>query len=148
MSRDPRFDTRRSIASAPNVSPKGIDTNGFQTLERYAYSPWSCLCRSVFPELALGARTGAISEPFSDAMGMAELPDGRVILSDRGIAAPIILGIVTGAGRIVADGPARPHSAFRPTCFCLMFPSAGNGFETVGQHHSTEDSCTTQLVRQ
>jgi hypothetical protein len=35
------------------------------------------------PEVTLGARIAAITEPFSDAMGMAELPDGRVIVSDR-----------------------------------------------------------------
>ena len=35
------------------------------------------------PEITLGARLAAISEPFSDAVGIAELPDGRVIVSDR-----------------------------------------------------------------
>jgi len=35
------------------------------------------------PELSLGRRNAAIADPFSDAVGMAELKDGRVIVSDR-----------------------------------------------------------------
>jgi hypothetical protein len=35
------------------------------------------------PELTLGSRTGAIAEPFSDAMGLAELRDGDAVVSDR-----------------------------------------------------------------
>ena len=35
------------------------------------------------PELTLGSRTGTIAEPFSDAMGLAELRDGRAVVSDR-----------------------------------------------------------------
>lgn len=66
------------------------------------------------PEITLGARTGAITEPFSDAMGMAELPDGRVVVSDRVEAVFALADFRTGARKTIGRNGTGPNEYQRP----------------------------------
>lgn len=69
------------------------------------------------PEVTLGARVAAIAEPFSDAMGMAELPDGRVVVSDRVERVYVIADFRTGQRRTIGrngTGPGEYQAPFGP----------------------------------
>jgi hypothetical protein len=66
------------------------------------------------PEITLGARTGAIAEPFSDAMGLAELPDGRVVVSDRVEAVFALADFRTGVRRTIGRNGTGPNEYQRP----------------------------------
>ncbi|NOT09862.1 MAG: hypothetical protein HOP28_16840 [Gemmatimonadales bacterium] len=61
------------------------------------------------PEVALGARTGAIAEPFSDARGLAELPDGRVVVSDRIETAFSLVDFRTGTRKVTGRNGSGPN---------------------------------------
>ena len=61
------------------------------------------------PEISLGPRVAAITEPFSDAMGMAELPDGRVIVSDRVEKVFSLADFKTGARQTVGRNGTGPN---------------------------------------
>jgi hypothetical protein len=61
------------------------------------------------PEITLGPRVAAISEPFSDAMGMAELPDGRVIVSDRVEAVFSLADFRTGSRQTIGRNGTGPN---------------------------------------
>ena len=66
------------------------------------------------PEIALRQRVGAISEPFSDAMGMAELPDGRVVVSDRVERVYAIADFSTGQRRTTGRNGTGPNEYQMP----------------------------------
>lgn len=69
------------------------------------------------PEVTLGARVAAIAEPFSDAMGLAELPDGRVVVSDRVERVYTIADFRTGQRRTIGrngTGPREYQTPFGP----------------------------------
>jgi hypothetical protein len=61
------------------------------------------------PEITLGRRTGAITEPFSDAMGMAEMSDGRVIVSDRVEAVFSLADFRSGSRRTIGRNGSGPN---------------------------------------
>ena len=61
------------------------------------------------PDATLGRRTGAITEPFSDAMGMAEMSDGRVIVSDRVEAVFSLADFGTGSRRTIGRNGSGPN---------------------------------------
>ena len=61
------------------------------------------------PEITLGARVAAISEPFSDAMGMAELMDGRVIVSDRVEKSFSLVDFSNGTRRTIGRNGTGPN---------------------------------------
>jgi hypothetical protein len=66
------------------------------------------------PDISLGSRTGTIAEPFSDAMGMAELVDGRVIVSDRVDAVFSLADFSTGARRTIGRNGSGPNEYQMP----------------------------------
>lgn len=66
------------------------------------------------PEVTLGARTGAISDPFSDAVGMAELSDGRVIVSDRIERTYSLADFSARARRTIGRNGTGPHEYQMP----------------------------------
>jgi hypothetical protein len=61
------------------------------------------------PEIQLGKRTGATAEPLSDMLGMAELPDGRVIVTDRIERALFIVDFKTGERKRLGSNGAGPN---------------------------------------
>jgi len=68
-------------------------------------------------EITLGTRLAAITEPFSDAMGMAELSDGRVIVSDRVERVYSLADFRTGLRRTIGrngTGPREYQIPFGP----------------------------------
>jgi hypothetical protein len=65
--------------------------------------------QQTVPEITLGPRTGAISEPFSDAMGMAEVSDGRVIVSDRVEKVFSLADFNSGARRTIGRNGTGPN---------------------------------------
>lgn len=66
------------------------------------------------PEVALGERVAAIAEPFSDAVGMAELPDGRVVVSDRVERVYAIADFSTGQRRTIGRNGTGPNEYQMP----------------------------------
>lgn len=66
------------------------------------------------PEVSIGPRTAVIAEPFSDAMGMAELPDGRVIVSDRVDQVFALADFTSGARRTIGRNGTGPNEYLRP----------------------------------
>jgi hypothetical protein len=66
------------------------------------------------PEITLGPRTGAITEPFSDALGMAEMSDGRVIVSDRVDAAFSLADFRSGSRRTIGRNGSGPNEYLFP----------------------------------
>src|SRR4051812_6415423 len=61
------------------------------------------------PEIRLGKRTGATAEAFSDALGMAELPDGRVVVADRIERALSIVDFKTGDRKRLGTNGTGPN---------------------------------------
>lgn len=66
------------------------------------------------PEVTLGAKVAAISEPFSGAMGLAELPDGRVIVSDRVEQVFALADFATGQRRTIGRNGTGPNEYLTP----------------------------------
>ncbi len=69
----------------------------------------SLVPQQTAPEITLGTRVAAISEPFSDAMGMAELPDGRVIVSDRVEKTYSLADFSSGSRRTIGRNGTGPN---------------------------------------
>jgi hypothetical protein len=70
------------------------------------------------PDATLGRPGGAITEPFSDIVGVAELRDGRVIVSDRIERAYSLADFGTGRRRTIGRngiGPNEYQIPFGPT---------------------------------
>jgi hypothetical protein len=65
-------------------------------------------------EVTLGTRNAVISEPFSDAVGMAELPDGRVIVSDRIERTFTLVNFTTGERRPIGRNGTGPGEYLIP----------------------------------
>jgi hypothetical protein len=69
------------------------------------------------PQVQLGARIGSIAEPFSDLMNLAELNDGRVMVSDRIEKAYFVADLKSGARKVVGrngTGPNEYQTPFGP----------------------------------
>ena len=66
------------------------------------------------PEITLGSRTGTIAEPFSDAVGMAELRDGRVVVSDRIDRAYQVVDFATGKRQTIGRNGTGPNEYQNP----------------------------------
>lgn len=66
------------------------------------------------PEVTLGPRVAAIAEPFSDAVGMAELSDGRVVVSDRVERVYAIADFSTGQRRTLGRNGTGPNEYQMP----------------------------------
>ena len=68
-------------------------------------------------EVSLGTRDAAIAEPFSDIVGIAELPDGRVVVSDRVDKSYFIADFRSGQRQVTGrngNGPNEYQSPFGP----------------------------------
>ncbi len=59
-------------------------------------------------QISLGTRTGALTEPLSEIMGLAELRDGRVMLTDRVERALILGDFRTGVRKTLGRNGAGP----------------------------------------
>jgi len=77
------------------------------------------------PEITLGPRTGAITEPFSDAMGMAEMSDGRVIVSDRVEAVFSLADFRSGSRRTIGRNGSGPNEYQAFSLSVGVLPDAG-----------------------
>jgi hypothetical protein len=66
------------------------------------------------PEITLGTRTGAITEPFSDALTMAEMSDGRVIVADRVEMAFSLTDFRSGSRRTIGRNGSGPNEYLFP----------------------------------
>jgi hypothetical protein len=66
------------------------------------------------PELTLGSRTGAIAEPFSDAMGLAELRDGNAVVSDRIERVYTRVNFSTGQRQVIGRNGTGPNEYQNP----------------------------------
>ena len=66
------------------------------------------------PEITLGARTGSITEPFSDALTMAEMGDGRVIVADRVESAFLLADFRSGTRRTIGRNGSGPNEYLFP----------------------------------
>ena len=67
------------------------------------------------PEVRLGNPTGIIAEPYSDLFGLAELPDGRVIVADRVLKEFSVADFRAGSRQVLGrngPGPNEYQSAF------------------------------------
>ena len=69
-------------------------------------------------EVSLGKRTATVKEPFSDAVGMTELRDGRIVVTDRIEKAVWLIDFATGDRKRLGTngvGPNEYGTPFGPT---------------------------------
>jgi hypothetical protein len=65
-------------------------------------------------ELSLGKRNAAIAEPFSDAVGMIELRDGRAVVTDRIESTVWLVDFATGVRKRVGTNGVGPNEYTMP----------------------------------